>query len=95
MIQRATRRNSKAPDFHGLEVYISHALDPSGGIITLEFEKHISEIQRGEAMVLKQSRMLREEVGQDPRHPLLEEERAQEEEGAGGGRDRGRGRGRK
>ena len=94
MIQRATRRNSKAPDFHGLEVYISHAMDPSGGIITLEFEKHIAEVQKGEAMVLKQSRMLREEVGQDPRHPFLEEELAQEEEGPGGGRGRGRGRGR-
>ena len=92
MIHRAVRRNSKVPDLQGLEVCISHAMDPSGGIITLEFEKHIAEIQKGEALILKQARMLQEESsGKDPRHQ--EEEPPAETEGTGRGRGRGRGRG--
>ena len=61
MIQKAVKRSPQSPDFEGLDSYISHAYDQSGGIITLEFDKHIAEIQRNDAFVLKQGRLLREE----------------------------------
>jgi hypothetical protein len=61
-IQRAVRRNARAPDFDGLESYMSHALDPSGGVLAPDFDRHVASIQKDEAMILKQGRLAREEV---------------------------------
>ena len=42
VIQKAVKRNAKAPDFNGLEIFLSHRLDASGGVVTSKFDKHIS-----------------------------------------------------
>ena len=68
MIQRAVRRNPRAPDFDGLECFMSNSLDIQGGIVTLEFEKHMAEIQRAEAQVMKQQRMARDEAHANDKH---------------------------
>ncbi|CAE8711223.1 unnamed protein product, partial [Polarella glacialis] len=69
MIQKAVKRNAKAPDFEGLDVYMSHSFDSSGGIVAQQFDKHLSELQRNEAQILKQQRLWSEE--QDGRAPRL------------------------
>ena len=62
MIQRAVRRNPRAPDFEGLECFTTNAIDSAGGVATLEFEKFMADIQKAEAQVLKQQRMARVET---------------------------------
>ena len=62
MIQRAIKRNARAPDFEGLESYLSNALDPQGGVVSPDFEKHVAELQRNEATILKQQRLAHEEA---------------------------------
>ena len=61
MIQRAVKRNPRVPDFDGLECFLANTLDTQGGLVTLEFEKHMASIQSAEAQVLKQQRKAREE----------------------------------
>jgi hypothetical protein len=61
MIQKAVRRNAKAPDFDGLDVYMSHSFDSTGGIITQAFDRHIAGVQKDEAQILKQQRLWSEE----------------------------------
>lgn len=61
MIQRAVRRNPKAPDFEGLEFYLMHKYDESGGIVAKKLDQHIAEQQRVQATIDKQSRLFREE----------------------------------
>jgi hypothetical protein len=68
MIQRAVRRNPRAPDFDGLECFMANSLDIQGGIVTLEFEKHMAEIQKAEAQVMKQQRMARDEAHANDKH---------------------------
>ncbi len=48
--------------------FLSNALDPQGGIVTLEFEKFRADIQKSEAQVLKQQRMAREESEANEKH---------------------------
>ena len=67
MIQRAVKRSPHAPDFEGLDVYISNTYDSSGGVLTLEFDKFVSEAQRADALIMKQHRLLKEEVEADDR----------------------------
>jgi hypothetical protein len=62
MIQKAVKRNCKAPDFEGLEIYLSHRFDASGGVVSRSFDKHISALQRDEAQIMKQTRLWHEEV---------------------------------
>ena len=62
MIQRAVKRNPRTPDFDGLDCFMSNALDVQGGIVTSEFEKHMSDVQRSEAQIMKQQRLAREET---------------------------------
>ena len=64
-IQKAVRRNPTAPDFTGLEAYMSHAQDLGGSILTVDFDRYVADIQKGEAAVLKQGRLLREEAEAD------------------------------
>ena len=61
-VQRAVRRNPRAPDFEGLEGYMRHSDGASGVALSPAFDKHIAELQKTEATVLKFQRLAREEV---------------------------------
>jgi hypothetical protein len=61
-IQRAVKRNPRNPDFEGLDAYLSSALDPSGGVVSPEFDRHVAGLQRDEALIMKQGRLAREEA---------------------------------
>jgi len=65
MVETAVRRNPKAPSFSGLDAYLSYALDETGGVVTTEFQKHMSEQQKAQAIILRQSRLYREESEAD------------------------------
>ena len=82
MIQRAVKRNPRSPDFDGLECFMPNALDVQGGIVTSEFEKHMSELQRSEAQIMKQQRLAREET------EALETKK-KKDKGKGGGKGSG------
>ena len=74
MIERAVKRNPRAPDFEGLEAFLANGYDSRGGVITREFDKYIAELQKTVAQIMKQNRMLREEQDSDnrrrqPKHP--------------------------
>ena len=62
MIERAVRVNPKAPSFVGLHKMIEHALDEGGGVATREFTAHMATLAEAEARILKQNRLLREEL---------------------------------
>ena len=66
-IQKAVAKNPKAPDFSGLEHYMACALDPAGGVTASEFETHISKIQLGQSVIMRQNRLLRDEIASDNR----------------------------
>ena len=61
MIQRAVKRNSKAPVFSGLESFLVHCLDGSAGIVASDFDRYIAEVQKVDANILKQQRLTKEE----------------------------------
>ena len=61
MIMRVVKRNPRAPDFEGLDSFLSTATDMTGGVVTLDFDKYISELQRNDAQIMKQNRLLKEE----------------------------------
>ncbi len=61
MTERAVKRNPRLPDFEGLSVYLAHTLDETGGVVTTAFDKHIADIKKDAALVLKQERLWREE----------------------------------
>ena len=65
MIQLATRKNPKAPVFTGLDHYLSHTFDETGGVVTSDFSQFIASEQRAEAQVLKQQRLWAEEQEKD------------------------------
>ena len=67
-IQAAVRRNPKNPDFEGLEPYLAHSRDTSGLVRAPAFDKHVAEIQRAEAQVMKQRRQAREEQEANNKH---------------------------
>ena len=60
-IQRAVKKNAKAPDFDSLDSYMRHTADASGAAQCPTFEKHIAELQKTEATVAKSLRLAREE----------------------------------
>ena len=62
-IERAVRKNPRFPDFVGLEVMLSHALDDSGGVVCSAYDRWVAEEQRAQAQVLKQYRLWSEEQG--------------------------------
>ena len=62
-LQRACRRNPRAPDYEGLSAYMDHAADTTGQIRSTEFDRHISTVLEAEARILKQQRLNREETG--------------------------------
>ena len=65
MIQQATHKNPKAPVFIGLDHYLSHTFDETGGVVTSDFSQFIASEQRAKAQVLKQQRLWAEEQEKD------------------------------
>ena len=61
-LQRAVRANPRAPDFTGLHKMIEHSMDEGGGIATQAFTAHMSSLAEADARILKQNRLLREEL---------------------------------
>ncbi len=62
MLERATRRNARSPDFSGLESYMAHVTMSGVGAAAPLFDRHVAEEQRTAATILKQGRLEREEL---------------------------------
>ena len=60
-IQKAVRRCAKSPDFEGLEAYMRHTADPGLALAANDFEAHISTVLKDERIILKETRLTREE----------------------------------
>ena len=63
-IQRSVKKNPQNPEFDGLDAYMRHSQDASGTVFAPTFDRHIAEVQKNEAQVLKQFRLTREEEDQ-------------------------------
>ena len=61
MIMPAVKRNPRAPDFEGLDAFLSTATDSSGVVASLDFDKYIADSQKNGAVIMKQNRILKEE----------------------------------
>lgn len=61
LIESATQKNPKQPDWDGLEVMVSGRLKESGAAELPGFTTWLTGVQRDHAQILKQGRMLREE----------------------------------
>ena len=61
IIQKAVRRNPRAPDFSGLDQFMASTFDETGGVVVSGFDKYVAEEQRTTAMILKQTRLWSEE----------------------------------
>ena len=62
-LMKAARRNPKSPDFETLEPYTRHMGPLGGGTVrTPTFDKFVTEVQKNEAYILKQGRLMQEEV---------------------------------
>jgi hypothetical protein len=84
MIQAAVRKNPRLPDFAGLDSFLSHSFDESGGVVTTSFAKFVAEEQRSEAIVMKQNRLWHEEID-------AENKKKKDDHGHGGSGGGGRG----
>ena len=66
-IQRAVKRSPKHPNFTGLEAMLSSALDGPGGVVASKFDQDVAEQQRVAATILKQNRLMTEEMDHESR----------------------------
>lgn len=62
MIHRAVKKNAKHPNFEGLESMLTSSLDESGGVVAMKFDQYVAEQQRTQAQIMKQSRLMQEEM---------------------------------
>jgi hypothetical protein len=60
-LQRAIRKNPRAPDFAGLDFYTQHVSMTTAGAPTPDFDKHVAAVQHAEAMIMKPQRLSQEE----------------------------------
>lgn len=67
MLERVVKRDCRNSDFEGLEPYLGHAMDPTGGAQPSPFAKHIAQIQKTDAIIMKQNRLVVEEVASNPK----------------------------
>ena len=42
-------------------MFLSNSTDTSGGVVTLDFDKYVADVQKAETAINKQSRMMKEE----------------------------------
>ena len=61
-IERAVKRNPKAPDFTGLDIMTQSRLDAGGALLAGDFSKWTAEEHKSEAFILKQMRLITEET---------------------------------
>jgi len=61
IIEKAIRRNPKAPDFSGTEMFTASTFDESGGAVVSGFDKYMAQEQQAQAVILKQNRLWAEE----------------------------------
>ena len=59
--QKAIQRNPKNPDFTGLEEYERHAKGATGEMYAPEWDKHVSEQHRNQALIDRNQRLAAEE----------------------------------
>lgn len=78
MIETAVSRSPKAPDWDGLDHIVSSRITDSGAAVAQGFNSWLSTVQRDDAQILKQGRLLREER-------LAEAKRKGDKGGGGGG----------
>ena len=88
--QKAVKRNPKNPDFRGLSMMTMHRLDNTGGVVTGDYARWLSEEQKSEAFTLKQQRLHREEAMHDS-PTAADSSAAGGGSGGGGGGNRKRG----
>ena len=61
MIETAVSRDSRSPDWDGLDMMLSTTLTDAGAVDVQKFNTWVSGVQKDRAVVLKQGRLLREE----------------------------------
>ena len=61
MIETAVSRDSRSPDWDGLDMMLSTTLTDAGAVDVTKFSSWIAGVQKDQAVVLKQGRLLREE----------------------------------
>ena len=66
-IQRAVRKNPKAPEYGGLELMVFSRLESGGAAPVGDFAKFVAEEQKAEAFTMKQQRLFAEESGKNTR----------------------------
>ena len=75
-IHRAVKKNSKNPDFRGLDLMVQSKLDRTTYVELGEFAKYVAEEQKAEAFTLKQQRLFSEET----EHQKKKQEKDKKEE---------------
>ena len=60
-IEKAHKKNAKAPSFDGLQPYDSHMGDPAQGARTAAFDEHVASENKSDALFMKQNRLAKEE----------------------------------
>eukprot|EP00971_Amphidinium_carterae_P348897 6490727-Amphidinium_carterae.5 len=61
LLESAAARNPKVPDMEGLELMVAGKFNTQGGIEATGFNQWLTGVQRDQAQVMKQGRLLREE----------------------------------
>ena len=61
MIETAVTRDAKSPDWDGLDMMLSTTLSDAGAVDVQKFHGWVSTVQKDQATILKQGRLLREE----------------------------------
>ena len=82
MIQRAVKKNPRSPSFDGLHFYLANRLGESGGILVKAFDRHVAELKKSDALILKQERLWREEMDHDGEE-VGKQRRQQQQQSAG------------
>ena len=59
-VEAAVGRNPKQPDWDGLELIVAGALSTAGSVEVPRFQEWLSGVQRDQAQIMKQGRLLRE-----------------------------------
>ena len=68
-LETAVGRNPKNPDWEGLEHILSSSLTDHGAVNPPKFSAWLAGVQKEEAVVMKQTRLLREERAADAKRP--------------------------
>ena len=67
-IQRAVQKSPKSPEFLGLELYTGHMAEIATSAHTPSFDKFVATTLKDESLVMKQTRIAREETEADDKN---------------------------